>query len=337
MTLTIEPGVIVKGDAGSGANATALLIARGATLMAEGTATSPIIFTGSADNIQPGSITSPNLPKSTINGLWGGLIICGKAPISADAPAMQIEGIPASDVNGLYGGTDPADNSGVIRYVSIRHGGANIGEGNEINGLTLGGVGSGTTIDHVEVVANQDDGVEFFGGTVDVSDVIVYAAGDDAIDVDQAWSGTLDNFIVICEGTDHALEIDGPEGSMQAGAKISNGSIKGEEGAELGNWRDGALGYYERMYFFDFPDPNVDGRGDLDLSDDSKTNFDLGLLVFEFLEVTLPTGVPLADVMKDGVDAYATSVALGNNTRGADKTVFVGWTTADLDNRLTEF
>ena len=81
---------------------------------------------------------------------------------------MQIEGIPASDLNGLYGGTEATDNSGVLKYISIRHGGANIGEGNEINGLTLGGVGSGTTIENIEIVANDDDGIEWFGGTVNV-------------------------------------------------------------------------------------------------------------------------------------------------------------------------
>ncbi len=152
VTLTIEPGVIVKGEAGTGANATALLIARGGKLMAEGSASSPIIFTSVADEIMPGEVASPNLDP-TLNGLWGGLLILGNAPISADAASIQIEGIPPSDQNGLYGGTDAADNSGVIKYISIRHGGANIGEGNEINGLTLGGVGSGTTIENVEVIA----------------------------------------------------------------------------------------------------------------------------------------------------------------------------------------
>jgi hypothetical protein len=142
ITLTIQPGAVVKGEAGTGSNATALIIARGAKLMAEGTADQPIIFTSVADEIQPGEVESPNLEPS-INGLWGGLLIMGKAPISvaSDNQTFQIEGIPADDPNGTYGGTDAADNSGVIKYVSIRHGGSNIGEGNEINGLTLGGVG----------------------------------------------------------------------------------------------------------------------------------------------------------------------------------------------------
>jgi hypothetical protein len=233
VTLTIEPGVIVKGEAGTGANATALLVARGAKIMAEGTAAKPIIFTSVADEIMPEDITagnfgSPNLDPD-INGLWGGLMVLGKAPISAsnesgDVSEVQIEGIPTSDLNGLYGGNVPNDNSGIIKYVSIRHGGTNIGSGNEINGLTLGGVGSGTIIENIEVVANQDDGIEWFGGSVNVKNAVVWNAGDDAIDTDQSWSGTLDNFVVIAPGN-HNFELDGPEGSMKAGHTIQNGTV----------------------------------------------------------------------------------------------------------------
>ena len=93
-TLTIQPGVIVKGEAGSGANATALIIARGSKINAVGTATQPIIFTSIADEIKPGQIASPNL-EPTMTGLWGGLLVLGSAPISADAETAQIEGIPA--------------------------------------------------------------------------------------------------------------------------------------------------------------------------------------------------------------------------------------------------
>ena len=228
-TLTIQPGTIIKGQAGTGANATALLVARGGKLMAQGTADAPIIFTSAADNIQIGQTVSPNLDPS-INGLWGGIIILGNANISAsndngDVSEVQIEGIPTSDANGLYGGSDDADNSGVIQYISIRHGGTNIGAGNEINGLTLGGVGSGTTIDHIEVVANQDDGIEWFGGTVNVSDAITWRVGDDGMDTDQAWNGTCSNFIVIAPAG-HIFELDGPEGTyINGNHTFENGSI----------------------------------------------------------------------------------------------------------------
>ena len=256
VTLTIEPGVVVKGRSGQEANATALIIARGGMIMAQGTANAPIIFTAEADAIAPGQIESPNLPPTQSNQ-WGGLLILGKAPISvaSNNETNQIEGIPPSDTNGLYGGTDPNDNSGVLRYVSIRHGGTNIGDGNEINGLTLGGVGAGTIIENVEVVGNQDDGIEWFGGTVNVRNALVWNAGDDGIDTDQAWAGTLDNFIVIAgEETDHALEIDGPEGDATGAHTVKNGWVKGAGDTELGNFRSGALGSFENIYYFNFPE-----------------------------------------------------------------------------------
>ncbi|MGI9525536.1 MAG: hypothetical protein ACR2MS_00335 [Weeksellaceae bacterium] len=226
VTLTIEPGTIIKGEAGSGANATALVVARGGKLMAEGTADKPIIFTSIADKLQVGEKVSSNM-AADINGLWGGVIVLGKAPISAkaDAKEIQIEGIPSSDTNGLYGGSEANDDSGVIKYVSIRHGGTNIGEGNEINGLTLGGVGAGTVIENIEVVANQDDGIEFFGGTVNVKNVTVWNNGDDAIDTDQNWTGTLDGLLVV-KPNDNAFELDGPEGSATPTAHtIKNGYV----------------------------------------------------------------------------------------------------------------
>lgn len=337
-TLTIKEGVVVKGEAGTGANATALVIARGGKLNAEGTAAAPIIFTSVADEIMPGEIASPNLDP-TLNGLWGGLIILGNAPISASAASIQIEGIPPSDQNGLYGGTDNNDNSGVIKFISIRHGGANIGEGNEINGLTLGGVGSGTIIENVEVVANQDDGIEWFGGSVSVKNAIVWNAGDDAIDTDQSWSGTLDNFIVISgDDTDHALEIDGPEGTMLAGHTVKNGSIKGNPATELGDFRDGARGTFSNIYFFGFPDPATDGRGDFSLSGDKTlASFADGHLVFQNLQVTLPEAVELTSVFKNGSSAHASAVAAGANTVGADKAAFSGWSWASAAGELTNF
>ena len=334
-TLTIQPGVIVKGEVGSGSNATALIIARGAKIDAQGTATSPIIFTTVADEIMPGEIASPNL-EADLSGLWGGLIILGKAKASlaGDVTETQIEGIPPSDTNGLYGGSDDADNSGILKYVSIRHGGANIGEGNEINGLTLGAVGSGTVIENIEVIGNQDDGIEWFGGTVNVKNAIIWNAGDDGLDTDQAWAGTLDNFIVVAGGeTDHCLEIDGPEGSYNAGHTLMNGSIIGNDVAELGDFRDGARGTFQNIYFFNFADPaTTDGRGDLSLSGDKTlATFASGDLKFMNLEATLADGVTLATVFKNGTVASATAVAAGANSVGANKAAFANtwsWTSA---------
>ncbi|WP_026950668.1 hypothetical protein [Algoriphagus mannitolivorans] len=342
VTLTIQPGVIVKGEVGTGANATALVIARGAKINAAGTATQPIIFTTVADEIQPGQIASPNLDP-TLEGLWGGLIVLGKAKgsFAGDVTEIQIEGIPASDTNGLYGGTDDADNSGVLKYISIRHGGANIGEGNEINGLTLGGVGSGTVIENVEVVANQDDGIEWFGGTVSVKNALIWNSGDDAVDTDQAWAGTLDNFLIICgANTDHALEIDGPEGSYNAAHTVKNGSVKGHPASEFGDFRASARGTFENIYFFNFPSPadnNNAGRGDLSLSTGSDVTFANGALKFNKLEATLKEGVTLQQAFRSGTDVHASTVALKANTVGATKSVFEGWTWAAAAGQLADF
>ena len=240
-TLTIQPGTIIKGQSGTGANATCLIIAKGAKIIAQGTQQQPIIFTSISDNIEVGQTRGTSL-EETVSGLWGGLIILGNAPISADNVSMQIEGIPASDNNGLYGGTNENDNSGILNYVSIRHGGANIGEGNEINGLTLGGVGSGTTIDNIEVVANQDDGVEFFGGTVNCSNLLVWNVGDDCIDIDQGYSGDITNVLIVPGlNTDHALEIDGGEGSWNAPFTLENCEVVSE--LAQAHFRADAVGY----------------------------------------------------------------------------------------------
>ncbi len=216
-TLTIEPGTIIKGLEGQEAAASALIIAKGGKIMAEGTAENPIIFTTILDNIQVGEKVGTNLTR-TDNEKWGGVAILGDAPSSTENgdKVGNLEGIPADEGYGEYGGDNASDNSGVMRYVSIRHGGISIGEGNELNGLTLAGVGNGTTIDHIEIYATLDDGIEFFGGTVNASNLFVYYQGDDGIDIDQNYSGTITNFAVIHGdgiGTDEGLEIDGPEGS----------------------------------------------------------------------------------------------------------------------------
>ena len=346
--LTIQKGVIVKGEAGSGANATSLVIARGAQIDAQGTATEPIIFTSVADEIAPGQIDSPNMDP-TVEGLWGGVIILGRAKCSlaGDVAELAIEGIPATDTNGLYGGTNDADNSGIIKYVSIRHGGTLIGASNEINGLTLGGVGSGTVIENVEVVANQDDGIEFFGGTVSVKNVLIWNSGDDAIDTDQSYAGTIDNFIIICGiNTDHALEIDGPEGAYNAAHTVKNGSTKGHPASEFADFRSAARGTFENLYFFNFPAPSdtyngvaAAGRGDLSLDASTIPNFNATpkILVFNKLEATLKTGVTLPIAFRNGTDLFAAEAALKANTVGATKAAFVGWTWADKKGQLADF
>lgn len=286
VTLTINPGTIIKGSAGTGSLASALIVARGAKINAVGNAQSPIIFTSTSDNIDAGETAGTNLSEND-RGLWGGLIILGNAPcsFSGDLTEVQIEGIPADDTFGLYGGTDPMDDSGTLRYVSIRHGGALIGEGNEINGLTLGGVGSGTVIDNIEVVANVDDGIEFFGGTVDASNLLVWAQGDDALDIDQAYSGTIDNAVVVLgAASDHALEIDGREGTATGAFTLQNVTLIGNQdtaNGEYADFRSRASGTVSNVYARGFKD-----NSDVELDNNAVSqNFLDGLITFSNWEV----------------------------------------------------
>lgn len=332
-TLTIEAGTLIKGRTGTGSNATALLVARGSKIMAEGTAALPIIFTAFADaltpaNIAAGDFGSPNL-ASDLNGQWGGLIVLGKAPISASAAEVQIEGIPTSDADGLYGGTVADDNSGVIKYVSIRHGGALIGSGNEINGLTLGGVGSGTVIENIEVVANQDDGIEFFGGTVSVKNALIWNSFDDALDTDQAWNGTVDNFIIVNPNTGSAFELDGPEGTLKQGDHtFKNGTVHaGPNIADLIDFDNNSNVKMDKIYFYGISNATsvkeygvmVAFAGSTSVATDFEYTFD-GAQV----EATVFAGIP---------DAEVTPVALNANTVGADATKFT-WTWASKSGAL---
>ena len=206
--LTIEAGTVIKGAAGSGVDASALIVAKGGQIFAEGGADCPIIMTYEADPLD-GSVAYDT------RGQWGGLIILGDASTNFGGPA-QVEGIPADNDRAVYGGENDADNSGILSYVSVRHGGTELGAANEINGITLGGVGSGTVIDHVEVVSNLDDGIEFFGGTVSVTNAIVAFCGDDSFDWDQGYRGAANaNWLAIQDQPggigDRGGELDGDD------------------------------------------------------------------------------------------------------------------------------
>lgn len=335
-TLEIAAGTVVKGERGEGAAATALVVARGGTLNASGTAALPIIFTSVEDEIDPsdlaaGNYASPNLPPTQV-GLWGGVIILGNAPISAqndndeDVTEVQIEGIPSSDPNGLYGGDNPEDNSGTITYISIRHGGTDLASGNEINGLSLGGVGSGTTIQWVEVVGNKDDGIEWFGGNVDVSGVLVWNAGDDGLDTDQDWIGTCSNFLVVTPTGGSAFELDGPEGSLNRGVHtFTNGTVyAGPLGEELIDLDGSTNASMTDIYFYGIETEIVvesfggDGNG-----------------TFSGWEYTLGAGIAADAVFVDVPADILTEVAANANTVGVTNADDFAWTFAASSGALS--
>jgi hypothetical protein len=283
-TLTIEPGTVIKGKPGQGADASALVVARGGKIFAEGTANAPIIFTAEEDNVN-----DPEDFGSTDRGMWGGVIILGGATLNSPADSGSpitdnIEGIDINETRGRFGGSDDSDNSGILRYVSIRHGGTLIGADNEINGLTLGAVGSGTTIEFIEIFANLDDGIEFFGGTAQVKFLSVAYCGDDCFDYDQGWRGKGQFWFSIQdadsgEAGEHDGDIDDDTKTPLSKPTIYNATMIGAgvdsgNGKRVFNIRDNAGGNYYNSIFTDF-----NGRA-IDIQDDSAGRAQAGDIDF---------------------------------------------------------
>ena len=272
-TLNIEAGTIIQGVPGEGANSSALVIARDATLNANGTAEAPIIFTFEGDN--------GGQQAASERGRWGGLIVLGNSSLNSNPGESAIEGIDTNEPRGLYGGVSDDDSSGVIRYISIRHGGTNIGADNEINGLTLGGVGSGTTIEFVEIVGNDDDGIEWFGGTANVNYLLSLYCGDDALDYDEGYRG-VNQFIIIhqdpTEGeADRGGEHDGgtnPEqGTPFATPVFANVTSIGNPGSRTITFRDNAGGEYYNSIFYNYG-AGIDIEDIIGQGQDSFTQFE---------------------------------------------------------------
>ncbi|WP_226389905.1 hypothetical protein [Penaeicola halotolerans] len=233
-TLTIEPGTVIMGvsqpTGENPGNESALIITREAQIDAEGTPQAPIIFTSELDSEALGGDISLNQTNSK---LWAGLIILGKAEMNVGgATEVQIEGIPDGEARALYGGNDNDHSSGILKYVSIRFTGAEIGPGDEIQGLTLGGVGRETVIEDIDIFVSGDDGIEIFGGTVNIKRVSVAFAEDDAFDFDLGWSGYA-QFVFALQGgneSDHLGEWDGasPDDSpLYCTARIYNATFIG--------------------------------------------------------------------------------------------------------------
>ncbi len=178
--LTVEPGTVILG---ADTRAT-LFITKGAKIIANGTAMRPIVF------------TSAKKVGSRAQRDWGGLVLFGRAPVNEPGGQSFLEGLP-SQPQFAFGGTDPHDDSGVIRYVRLEFGGYEIEANQEINGLTLGGVGDRTLIEYVQVHFNKDDAIEFFGGTVNAKYLLFTSNADDGIDYDLGWQGNVQYVVAI--------------------------------------------------------------------------------------------------------------------------------------------
>lgn len=259
-TLTLEPGVEIRGEKGS-----MLVIARGAKIMAQGTVDKPILLTSA----QPTGEKAP--------GWWGGLLILGAAPININAKSTPPSNealfeafSPADAAIGTFGGTKADDNSGVLKYVRIEFAGFNFVADREFNNLTLCGVGSGTTIDYVQVHGGSDDGIEFFGGTVNVKHIVSSQNQDDGFDTDNGWNGKA-QFIIV-QNVSHPATLPeasngyesdnhGTAASYTAEPRtlptISNVTLIGDHDFAGGsNWaaifRRGTGGHYSNHIWFNF-------------------------------------------------------------------------------------
>ncbi len=334
-TLTIEAGTIVKAETDDGADATVLVIAKGGKINAVGTADDPIIFTDNDDQIgYDDNGISPNRVPSDM-GKWGSIVVLGNASTGTDTGEAEIEGIATGYDWTTYGGSDDSENSGNIEYVSIRHSGKELNAGEELQGLTLGGVGNGTTVQNLEIVGSNDDGIEIFGGSVDVTNLFIYYNGDDAIDLDQAYKGTISNAVVIMNtGTDNVFEFDGTEdstGTIDGAFTVQNVTAYGNANAEktdtYGHWKSDATCFTTNVVYKDFITGTTIEGIDSDTYGGLGTAATEGSLLFSNLDFV--TTDALADIFSgtsvtDFADIAEVVTEQAGST-GADETVFA-WT-----------
>ena len=295
-TLTIEAGTVIASDTGVGGS---LAVTRGAKIFVNGTEENPVIMTSTDDvatwtpdpNHPSGGDPKTGTWRDSANE-WGNLTIMGKGLISAshfggipvgnnskDPSGLnekQMEGL-TDPVNALYGGDDDNDDSGSISFLSLRYAGKVVGLGNELNGLSLGAIGRETDIHHVEIMNNVDDGIEIWGGTVNLKNISIWNVGDDSFDVDQGWRGKA-QFIFIVQGYsvdgdqgsgigDNAFETDGAEDSDAqpvTTTTIYNATVVGNPGDGDGGivWRDNARVQYRNCIFMDLGEKLVRPDGD---------------------------------------------------------------------------
>lgn len=230
--LTIEPGTKIVGETGQRGG---LIITRGAKIIADGTVDKPIVFTSES--------------ASPARGDWAGIVLLGNAPTNASYNGTQgvgeIEGgVNNSDGLGLYGGNNPADNSGILRYVRVEYAGYAFLPDKEINAITFGGVGNQTVVDYVQVSYSNDDSFEWFGGTVNASHLISFSCLDDDFDTDNGFSGKIQFGIVLrdsavadiskVEGFESDNDANGSSLLPQTAAVFSNMTVLGPK-ATLAN------------------------------------------------------------------------------------------------------
>jgi hypothetical protein len=319
-TLTLGAGSVIISDV---TEKGALIIERGAKLIADGRATDPIVF------------TSGKAPGSRTPGDWGGIILLGNAPTNRPLdPAPTVEG----GVGRKFGGTDPNDESGILRYVRIEYAGIAAEPGSEINGLTLGGVGSGTIIENIQVSFGNDDAYEFFGGTVNCKNLVAFATADDDFDFDFGYTGKI-QFAVSCRKPDfvdggdagNGIECDndgsGTTASPRTRPQLSNFTFIGPNDAAgtaanhnfSNRWRRATQFVLRNSILMGHPDAGFSTESDATLNDYYVNNISefknnlvhATLLPYKTANAAIATNVQIqAKAESEGCITYATSAAI---------------------------
>jgi hypothetical protein len=294
-TLTIEAGTVIASTTNLGGS---LAVCKGAQIFVNGTAANPVIMTSKADTA---TWTAGNPHTGTYRegaNEWGNLTIMGAGYISENVNGSATPNVPTpnaanfapmeglvaqfpGDTKVLYGGGNDDDDSGSISYVSIRYAGKVVGLNNELNGLSLGGIGRNTELHHIEILNNVDDGIEIWGGTCNLKYFSIWNVGDDSLDIDQGWRGKAQFGLIVqghsanaAQGSgvgDNAIEMDGAENSdwqPVTTSTIYNMTVIGQpiDGDHGTAWRDGARVQIRNSIFMDLGErlvqnDNVDGDG----------------------------------------------------------------------------
>jgi hypothetical protein len=273
-TLKIEPGTRIIGNTDG-----SLVVAAGAQIFAKGTKDAPIVMTSDQDDGTYREVANE----------WGNLTLLGDAIISATLDGIgsdsgqpdgtdlaQMEGLAAAGTLSLYGGPNDDHDAGTVSYVSLRYHGKVLSQANELNGMSIGGVGRETRLDHIEIFNNIDDGIEIWGGTVNLKYVSIWNIGDDSFDLDQGWRGKAQFGLIVqghCGGTsqgsgvgDNIFEMDGAENSVAqpfGAAGIYNFTAIGQplDGDSGTEWRDNMRAQLRNCVFMDVGDAIIKDGG----------------------------------------------------------------------------
>ena len=298
-TLTIDPCTTIAGMSGTADATSYMIVDKGAQIIADGTEEEPIVFTSAEVALNGGS------PEE---GQWGGITIIGHAGNDQTTAPYEVNSDFVSDDTNL------ADNSGVLRHVKIFNSGITMAEDKEINGLSLIGVGSGTTIEDITVDLSDDDGIEIWGGTVNLTNVTITRCTDDYFDIDDGYSGTVKNLVINTTIGNAGIEMSGDTAATFDGFSITTGATQAKEGAIFFK-KDGIGGHFKNGTII-----HNGGQLQADGAIHSQQEADIANVSFENISITAPNDLQFTDYwdsvnsVYDGTSAELKAVYIADSS-----------------------